>query len=77
MPGPSGKGAGAKQTFSNVCPGTYFFAIGPETPDSVSVTSYFNVTFDGETYNNPEISVYYTSATGDGKQVDTARKSEL
>ena len=64
-------------TFHNVCPGTYFFAIGPQDSDEVSVTSYFDVTFDGRSYNNPNISIYYSSATDAGHQVGKARKSQL
>lgn len=69
--------AGGQYVFYNVCPGTYFFAIGPETSDVVSVTNYFNVTFDGENYSNPEISVFYSSDTTSAQQVGSARKSDL
>ena len=64
-------------TFYDVCPDTYFFAIGPQDSDNVSVTSYFDVTYDGQSYNNPEVTVYYTSESSDGQQVGSARKSDL
>jgi hypothetical protein len=64
-------------TFYNVCPGTYFFSIGPYESQYVSVTDYFDVTFDGETYNNPTISVFYTSDPDSGNAVGSAAKSEL
>ncbi len=69
--------AGDEHTFYDVCPGTYFFAIGPDTSDDVSVTSYFDVEFDGSTYNNPRMSVYYSSSTDGGQTVGKARKSDL
>jgi hypothetical protein len=64
-------------TFYNVCPGTYFFAIGPYESQYVSVTQYFEVTYDGENYSNPTISVYYTSDPNGGNAVGSAAKAEL
>jgi hypothetical protein len=64
-------------TFYNVCPGTYFFAIGPFESQSVSVTDYFDVNFDGQSYDNPSISVYYTSDPNGGNAVGSAAKSDL
>lgn len=64
-------------TFFGVCPGTYFFAIGPYESEYVSVTSYFDVTFDGETYNNPEMEVFYTSDPNSGNPVGSESKSAL
>jgi hypothetical protein len=69
--------SGGQHTFDDVCPGTYFFAIGPAASEEVSVTSYFEVTFDGRTYNNPVITVFYTTSAGSGQTVGRARKSEL
>ena len=65
-------------TFHSVCPGTYFFSVGPADSDYVSVTSYFDVHFDGETYNNPAISIFYTSdPNSSGNEVGNAAKSDL
>lgn len=65
-----------KHTFYNVCPGKYFFAFGTPDSDQVSVTQYFDVTFDGSSYSNPEIEVFYTRRSN-GQRVGTAKKSAL
>ena len=69
--------AGGKQTFGKVCPGTYFFAFGPSDSDDVSVTRYFEVTFDGRSYNNPTITVFYSRVADDSQLVGKARKNDL
>ena len=64
--------------FSRVCPGTYFFSFGTTDSEQVSVTRYFNVKFDGDRFNNPTITVFYSRGTPDGSQaVGSAKKREL
>ncbi len=65
-----------KVLFSNVCPGTYFYAFA--TPDSsqVSTTQYFQVINNGYQYSMPEITVTYTSSSS-GNHVGSAKRNEL
>lgn len=65
-----------RHTFYEVCPGRYFYAFGTPDSEQVSVTQYFDVTFDGSSYSNPEIEVFYTRSSN-GKRVGTAKKSAL
>ena len=70
--------AGQKVSFTNVCPGTLFFSFGTTYSEEVSVTRYFEVTNDGRSYSNPEISVFYSRDTTAGTQpVGKARKNDL
>lgn len=69
--------AGGQQSFAQVCPGRYFFSFGAADSDTVSVTQYFDVRFDGTTYNNPTIRVFYSRNAGEGQTVGTAKKSDL
>ena len=67
-----------KAVFSRVCPGSYFFSFGTADSDQVSVTRYFDVKYDGATYSNPIITVFYSRGTADGSQrVGSANKREL
>jgi hypothetical protein len=69
---------GAANTFSNLCPGEYFFAFGPTDSDEVSVTRYFTVINDDRGYSNPVITVVYTRTTEpNSKLVQKARKKDL
>ncbi len=60
-----------------VCPGTYFFAFSTPKDETVSVTRYFDVTADGNSYSNPSITVMYSRATSSGQRVGSAKRSEL
>jgi hypothetical protein len=63
---------------AQVCAGTYFFAFGTPDSDEVSVTRYFNVRDDGNTYSNPVITVFYSRSTNDGSQrVASAKRKSL
>ena len=72
-------GNGKSSTFSQICPGGYFFAFGPADSDDVSATRYFTVTDDGARYSNPIITVFYarTQSLDDTKRVKKIRKSNL
>jgi hypothetical protein len=64
--------------FHNVCKGNYFFAFGTPDSDQVSVTRNFQVTYEGRSYNNPEITVFYSRSTTDGSQkVGSSKKRDL
>ena len=70
-------GAGVA-SFTDVCPGVYFFSFG--TPDSmvVSTTRYFDIRNDGRTYNNPTITVFYSRRTNDDAQrVGSVNRNDL
>jgi len=54
--------------FQDICPGTHFYSFGTPDSDQISVTRYFEVKYDGETYNNPTITVYYTRSNTEGSQ---------
>ena len=60
-----------------VCPGTYFFAFSTPKDETVSVTRYFDVSADGNSYSNPSITVMYSRASSSGQRVGSAKKSEL
>lgn len=63
---------------SNVCPGRYFFAFSTPDENSVSVTRHFEVSDDGETYNNPTITVSYSRASGDGAaRIGKSKRKDL
>lgn len=63
--------------YYNVCPGKYFFSFGTPDSDSVSVTQYFNI-HNGETYNNPTITVQYSRTLNQNSQkVGTSKKRDL
>jgi hypothetical protein len=64
-------------TVPGVCPGTYFFAFSTPKDESVSVTRYFDVTDDGNSYSNPSITVTYSRVSSGGQRVGSAKKSEL
>lgn len=65
-------------TFTDVCPGAYFFTLGTPDSDSVSTTRYFNVVNDGHSYSNPTIRVFYSRAKPDGSQsIGHAKKKDL
>lgn len=64
-------------SIEGVCPGTYFFSFSTPSDDTVSVTRYFNVTDDGDSYNNPSITVTYARSSSGGQRVGSARKGEL
>ena len=69
---------GAATTFSNLCPGDYFFAFGPTDSDEVSVTRYVTVINDDRGYSNPVITVVYTRTSGPNSNlVQKARKKDL
>ena len=82
-PGSSVTGSGVIQTsgqlnFKNVCPGRYFFSFGTPDSDSVHATRYFDVTFDGQRYNSPTITVIYSRTNSDGTQaVSKIKKGSL
>lgn len=64
--------------FSSVCPGKYFFAFGTPDSNSVSVTRYFEIKNDGDSYSIPEITVTYSRTHAPGSQpVGTAKKQNL
>jgi hypothetical protein len=69
--------AGGQQSFAAVCPGRDFFAFGTTDSEEVSVTQYFDVRFDGTTYNNPTIRVFYSRTAGEGQTVGSAKKKDL
>lgn len=60
-----------------VCPGKYFFAFSTPESDSTSITSYFEVTNDGDSYSNHKIRVFYTSVESKGESIDTIKKDNL
>jgi hypothetical protein len=64
-------------TVPSVCPGTYFFAFSTPKDESVSVTRYFDVTDDGNSYSNPSITVTYSRVSSGGQRVGSAKKSDL
>jgi hypothetical protein len=64
-------------TIPSVCPGTYFFAFSTPKDETVSVTRYFDVTDDGNSYSNPSITVTYSRVSSGGQRVGSAKKSEL
>lgn len=64
--------------FHDICPGTYFYSFGTPDSDQVSITRYFEVKYDGDTYNNPVITVYYSRSQTDGAQrVGSVKKRDL
>ncbi len=65
-------------TFTDVCPGTYFFTLGTPDSDSVSTTRYFNVVNDEYSYSNPTIRVFYSRTKSNGSQsIGHAKKKDL
>lgn len=62
LPGPG------SVSFSEVCPGRYFIAFGPADSEEVSVTEDFQVMFDGESFSNPSITVYYSRSMEAGSR---------
>ena len=60
-----------------ICPGTYFFAFSTPDSDQVSVTRYFDVTFNDTTYNNPTITVTYSRSVSNANRVGSAKRSDL
>jgi hypothetical protein len=64
--------------FGSVCRGTYFFSFGTPDSDQVSVTRYFEVTNNGESYSNPKITVFYSRGISDGaRRVGSSKKRDL
>lgn len=62
----------------NVCPGSYFFAFATPDSDAVSVTRYFTVINDGESYSNPVVTITFSrSASADSAKVGSASKKDL
>jgi len=60
-----------------VCPGTYFFSFSTPKEDAVSVTRYFEVTNNEDTYSNPTITVTYSRASSGGQRIGSAKRNEL
>ena len=64
-------------TVDGVCAGTYFFAFSTPKDEVVSVTRYFDVINDGNSYSNPTLTVWYSRSVSGGQKVGSAKKSEL
>lgn len=70
---------GQELYFSNICPGKYFYAFGPTDNDDISVTRYFQVVFDGSSYSNPELTIFYSRLASNDKSrsVEKVKKKDL